>query len=483
MKNRNEKYKGSIFFCLAMLFCMSCNNWLDVDPKSQVKDRELFSSETGFKEALAGVYGAMTKEGLYGKELTFGMVGVLGQEWDYQSSTYQDDKDYVYENTVTVNRIDSIWTNMYNAVANANKLLAEIDDKQAIFTGVNYEVIKGEALALRAFLHFDLLRLFGASYAEDPDKVAIPYVTEYSALVFPQETVTAFLDKVLADLEAAAGYLASDPIFTGKSVTVADDNGYLVNRQVHLNYYAVKGLMARVYLYRKDYTNAARCATEVIESGRFEWVKQSNLTNAQTADLTFSTEHLFALNVATLKNTAEKYFSNTSGNNVFSITEATLLAYYETAEDYRYLYQFENGTGANSSSRYLKKFYQLDGDGNTPWNESYRNKIPLMKLSEMYYILAECRQNTGGDVLAPVNEVRKHRGIVELTENDLSGFDELLLSEFRKEVLGEGQLFFYYKRLNRAQIKRTDVDVIALKAYKLPMPKAEYDSPGRVDNR
>lgn len=60
---------------------VSCNNWLDVDPKSQVKDKDLFASKWGFKEALSGVYSLMTKEGLYGKELTFGWLGVLGQEW------------------------------------------------------------------------------------------------------------------------------------------------------------------------------------------------------------------------------------------------------------------------------------------------------------------------------------------------------------------------------------------------------------------
>ena len=57
-----------------LLVTVSCNNWLDVDPKSQVKDKDLFASEMGFKEALSGVYSLMTKEGLYGKELTFGWL-------------------------------------------------------------------------------------------------------------------------------------------------------------------------------------------------------------------------------------------------------------------------------------------------------------------------------------------------------------------------------------------------------------------------
>ena len=35
-----------------LLVMVSCNNWLDVDPKSQVKDKDLFASEMGFKLSL-----------------------------------------------------------------------------------------------------------------------------------------------------------------------------------------------------------------------------------------------------------------------------------------------------------------------------------------------------------------------------------------------------------------------------------------------
>lgn len=483
MKNKIFIYKWMILVCLPLFVATSCNNWLDVNPKSQIKDKELFSSETGFKEALAGVYSIMTTQRLYGRELTFGMLGMLGQEWDSSPTAYVDDKMYVYDNTTTTVRIDSIWTGMYNAVANTNKLLQEIDTKKDIFSGINYEIIKGEALALRGFLHFDLLRLFGASYEENPDKIAIPYVTAYSPQIFPQLKVKDFIELVLDDLKAAADYLQQDPILTGKNASVNDDNGYLMNRQVHLNYYAVKGLMARVYLYKKDYANAEICANEVINSGKFEWVKQQNLTNANTADLTFSTEHLFALNVVTLKKVAEAYFSSSSGNNTISLKGATLLSYYETATDYRYLYQFISGTGSSSESYYLKKYYQLSGESGTPWNPSYKNKMPLIKLAEMYFIIAECNRVNSGDVLKPLNEVRRNRGIIDLTEADQQNLDNIILSEYRKELIGEGQLFFYYKRINRSKILRSDVDVIATKAYKLPMPKAEYDNPDRVNNR
>ncbi len=477
MKNKINIFGKYLCFGLLLFVTSSCNDWLDVEPKSQVKDKDLFSSETGFKEALAGVYSIMTQEYLYGKELTFGMLGVLGQEWDSQPTVYSDDLNYNYDNTRSETRIDSLWCGLYNAIANTNKLLEEIEGKETMFSGVNHDMIKGEALALRGFLHFDLLRLFGASYAENPQKMAIPYVTTYTSDIYPQDSVGAVITKVLADLMASLDYLKNDPILTGKTVTETDDNGYLLNRQVHLNYYAVKGLMARVYLYKKDYRNAALCASEVIESGRFEWVKQENLTSESTADVTFSTEHLFALNVVDLENRAETYF--TTGASAFSLNEATLLGYYESAQDYRYLYQFKSGTGLSNTTRYLKKYDQPTGDVPT----SYKNKMALIRLPEMYYILAECRYHTSGDALTPLNEVRRHRGISNLSEGDLTNFESLLVSEFRKEIIGEGQLFFCYKRLNSSAIKRSDVDAIGAGVYKIPIPKDELQNPGWVTNK
>ena len=40
----------------AALLLTGCNKWLDVQPRSQVEDTELFSTESGYKEALAGIY-------------------------------------------------------------------------------------------------------------------------------------------------------------------------------------------------------------------------------------------------------------------------------------------------------------------------------------------------------------------------------------------------------------------------------------------
>lgn len=464
------------------LMLLSCNKWLDIEPKSQVRDSDLFSTESGFKEALAGVYSALTYEPLYGREMTFGLIGVLGYEWDSQASLYDADKAYAYEtNQSSLNRIEDIWNGVYNAINNNNKLLAEIEGKKSIFTGDNYAIIKGEALALRAFMHFDLLRIFGASYQENPQKIAIPYYKISSKEIAPQLTVEQVIDLAIADLNMAAELLKVDPILTGKIVSSTDDSGYLINRQVHLNYYAVKGLLARIYLYRKDQVKALENANVVINSTKFPWILSENLTNKTRNDLTYSTEHLFALNVVRLSTIYTNSFTATGGTNSFSILPATRNDYYDTnAADYRYLYWFSepNATG----NYYLTKYNQLT---EATWPIAYRNKMPMLKLAEMYFIAAEALKAT--DIVAAaamINQVRTHRGITAATI-DASNFDATLLQEFRKEFIGEGQLFFFHKRKNNAIVPRSGgLNIIALKGYKLPIPVSEFtNSPGRIDNR
>lgn len=51
-----------------------CNDWLDVSSKTEIPSDEHFSSETGFKDAVIGVYVKMSKPELYGKALDLAWV-------------------------------------------------------------------------------------------------------------------------------------------------------------------------------------------------------------------------------------------------------------------------------------------------------------------------------------------------------------------------------------------------------------------------
>lgn len=465
---------------LLMPVVSACNDWLDVQPRSQVEDTELFETESGYKEALAGVYSSMVSANTYSKELTYGFMGVLGQEWDfYYSTQYDDAAAYNYDASVTTGYLRGIWNTNYSGIANVNNLLAHIDGNKRLFSEDNFDVIKGEALALRAFLHFDLLRCFGVSFEVNPDQMSIPYCKALTYRVFPQLSVRVVTDSILSDLSAAEQLLeSSDPIVTGREITEMTDNGYLLNRQLHLNYYAVKALQARVYMWRGDYDKAQKAADVVIDSEKFPWTKVNSMQTG--ADRCLADELLFALNNLTMtSDVADNYFSDDSPYS-FAVTRERLLDYFNNAtQDYRYTFLFKNGTATHAANRYLRKYDEPSGN-----NNYYRYKMPLMRVGEMYLIKSEAayRQGDAETARKVLNQLRKARNLTALNKLPTDYYQELVYA-YRRELLGEGQLFFLYKRLNRPTILYSSVDAIGEKVYTFPLPLTETEMAEREPNR
>lgn len=477
---KTNKFNMVLLAGMSLFFC-GCQDWLDVRPKSEIKDTELLSNESGFKKQLAGVYTAMTDKKLYGKEMTYGLVDVLGQVWqNAEGERYNYSKLYDYEEAQTKTRVDSIWQGMYNAIANVNIILDQIDGKQDVFTGKNYSIIKGEALALRAYMHFDLLRLFGASFRVNASKKAIPYVSSYTSKIYPQLTVKEVAGLVVQDLLAARTYLQDDPILTGKEITTGDDNGYLMNRQVQFNYYAATGLLARVYLYMENPAEARKYAKEVIESEKFKWVEQKNLTGAlYSRDLTFASEHLFALNIVKLGELANTYFKVVAGGYYFSIAGREA-EYFPSSSDYRGTYLFTLEGGVNLYAKY----WQFTSTTSQPVNSYYQNKLPLIRLSEMYLIMAESYAEENPTMAASyLDKLTTARNLGNVSETPGFEINNAIFQEYRREFLAEGQLFFYYKRLDQANIPNAVKMPKDCKGYILPLPDVEKEFGNREENR
>lgn len=90
--------------------------------------------------------------------------------------------------------------------------MKNVEQHRDILVGEYYNLVKGEALALRALLHFDLFRLFGPVYAEDSTAISIPYYKEFQFDVAPSYAAHDFMNMVIADLLEAERLLVNDPI-------------------------------------------------------------------------------------------------------------------------------------------------------------------------------------------------------------------------------------------------------------------------------
>ncbi|MGP1623138.1 RagB/SusD family nutrient uptake outer membrane protein [Bacteroides heparinolyticus] len=472
MMAKIQKIRGILGILFLSLLSISCQDWLDVSPKSEVKYDDLFSYKNGFKDQLTGIYTALCADNLYGANLTFGMADALGQQyvWKQEAGTYYHLHRFEYENTTSRGVINNVWSSMYNAIANINIFLQGIDEHRGVLSEVEENVYEGEAYALRAFLHFDLLRWFGKSYVSGAGEKAIPYVKGVSKEVTPLSTVSECIDLVIEDLKRALDLLAVDPIKTGDSAT-----DFLGTRDFHFNYYATCALLARAYLYKNDKSNALRCAHEVIESNKYPWVESTNVTTntRETRDGIFKSECIFTLNNTRLKSLTERFLkegeSNTVGNLLIMSPEVCA-EIFETnlyGFDWRYNYYFET-----LSSYYLgsTKLWQF--------SSNYNNRQPLLRISEMWLIAAECAA-TKKDAVNCINTLRRHRGFDEGGMLAEEGTTDVMLKtiigkEYRKEFIGEGQWFLYCKRLDIEEIPNVTVP-FSKGFYILPMPDQEKE--------
>lgn len=135
---------------------------------------------------------------------------------------------------------------------------------------------------------------------------------------------------------------------------------------------------------------------------------------------------------------------------------------------------FRAGTWVDKDNYKIKKYYQTDAN-----NKVFIPKIPLIKLSEMYLIVAECwLEKDPGSAQGILEDLRKTR-FIDGVGYELSYVNQdILLEEMRREYLCEGQLFFQYKRLNHDIIRRSVMqgDVKASKeVFVLPMPEKEIE--------
>lgn len=477
-----KKYYIYILLAIAPLV-FSCENWFDVQPKSQVKSDDLFEAENGFKRALIGVYTLMADNEAYGANGTMAFMEVLGGTYTSvknRSHNFHEISKYDYEHTDAVKMIKQLWSNNYTSIANINNLLENIDAKQDVFSEGIYEIIKGEALALRAYIHFDLLRNFAPAPINGLGQNAIPYVDAVTVNPFPQLTVGQLLDRVIADLEQAEKLLKDyDPIgpafdsyeeqgngWTPTEEAAADSN-FLLFRKERMNYYAVIGTLARVYLYKgteEAKTKAYNYANDVIQSSKIQ-LNESTLVNmaevTQSVNTLMAKEYLFSLykrNLSEEVNEKYFYFNSLMNNDDLSIDEATRNEYYETSKyggvaDIRYNYLFS--TNLDGLSKYLSKYN---------FGQFNLKRIPLLKLSEMYLIVAET-----GESMDDLKYLRRMRGLKNMAPG--TTLTEEIAAEYRKEFVGEGQIFYYYKRLNQL----VNNDMTNAGKFVLPIPDEELE--------
>lgn len=510
--NLKSKIRNVFYASLLLIGSASCSDWLDVQMEDQVMENTLYDSNKGFQIALNGIYLDMAN--LYINDLTAGELDVMAQYYyvtENYDHSYKIYSGYKFDDVSFENYADDVWTKAYRLIANTNTLLEHCDEDDSKVSAEYYPIVKGEALALRAMLHFDILRLFGPVYsvADGPSQKCIPYQLSSSKDIQPLLPASEVLQHVIDDLEAASKLLYdTDPIITdGIRNSIQNDNGLandnLNYRQLRLNYYAVQALLGRAYAWKGDKAKAYEIAknniidkitTEDLEV--FPWAKKEDFEAEGKPDKLFSSEVFFAIYTLGRESVYTGLFSENldakKGRLTFvgtTLADSKFETFYDDPNDWRrgMWDVFDGGEASgnqtaedleNKKGLYLTKFKGVEYNANLNGTELYRYMMPLVRLSEIYLMAAEGAP-TREEALKYINVLRTHRACRNLEDDSTLDLQNVITKEFAREVIGEGQLFYYYKRNAMTEIiSGTSVDGtygMVLSNYVLPLPKSETD--------
>lgn len=475
-----------IMIFVQLLFC-SCNKWLNITPQTEIPAKDMFQKEQGYEDVIIGCYIKMADNDLYGLSLSIKEIEVMAQMWGKLDENNQKDlislKNFDFEAASAQNKFKNVYQKLYNVISQANTILENIEESGSVIKSKSKrDIIKGEALAIRALCHFDLLRIFGQVPVGANINVSLPYSEKTGTEGADLFTFSAYSEKVKRDINQAVILLATDPVKTYgvaklnsfSATTDYEVEDFLICRRFRLNYFAVKALQARISLYLGDKATANQAALEVInakDKDSKEAISLSTDADFIAFNNALPTETIFGLSKSALENMQTEIRLLKLGKN----QKKELFTGRNTASNNRFnLVWGKNVDQVGSEYDILNKYVQ-NKDQSENKSESYKIQnrwfVPMLRLSEMYLIAMESSNN-----LAQINELYK---TYMLARNEqVEGFDgiesakEEIVNEYRREFFAEGQMFFTYKRLNSSKMLWTNAKILESN-YIMPIPKSE----------
>lgn len=414
-------YRTSRYLLLSVLmFAMSsCDRFVEVAlPDSQLTAVAVFDNMTTANAAMAGLYTKLRTNGmLKGGSGTSANLGLYTDELDYyqQSPTSQ-----FYANTLIASesQVAELWNQTYNQIYTANAIIDGVASSAAL-PEAGRRQLRGECLFIRGLLHLNLLHIFGD----------IPYIntTDYSKnSTVKREPEKAVYEAILSDLKLAAELLPE---------------AYVTAERVRPNRLAALAVMARTYLYAREYGNALNAASAVIASPLYVW--ENDLAKTFLKGSTSTIWQFMPANGTAYTPDADTYIFTTRPH-LMALTPEFVNAF--EPSDKRKSTWIGSVTIGTETWYHAFKYKQRIIAGNA-------TEYPvILRLAEQYLIRAEAKLMLG-DVAGAKDDVNLIRRTAGLSNTSAATAEELLteiIKQRRFELFTEfGQRFFDLKRTGR----------------------------------
>ena len=444
---KSAKYIHSITL-LTLISLLSACDVLNIEPADQISSEQAFKNKSDIEKGIIGSYSELQSLSYYGR--SYLIVSDLAADnlehpLDATSADYDeiDNNALLPENGVA----GGLWASMYSGINVSNSIIAKVPEMKDM-TDAEKSVALGELYFLRALHHFNLMNYFGA----------IPIKTEPTVgtenLDAGRDATDKVFEQIITDLTYAETHL--DPSASLK---------------IRATRYAATALLARVYLYQKNYTAAYKSANEVISNGGYSLL--NNFADIFAADGSAETIFEVEFNELDRNRIAEHNFPKSLNGRREVATTKNLIDAYLPADK-----RFATTIAFDGSLAYANKYNDLSLGA---------DNVILLRLAEMYLIRAEAEANKANGNLAAVqddiNMVRKRAGLEDTNAGTKNELLQAIENERRLEFAFEGQRWFDLVRTNRATAVLPKVTNVTKTLYPIPLSELNTNnSPEMTQN-
>lgn len=411
-------------------------DFLERNPSDRVAIDSVFNNISGAEAAIQGLNRHMYRIPSDGREETFGqkgidlMMDVLGDDiaWEGPGAGWF----YAVTNYSSVSNggapLSYAWTFYYQMINNANRIIDHIDDIQD-GTDEQKAVVKAQAHAYRAYAYLNLVQLYQFPYVAHRNEPGVPVYTEPTREGKARSSVQEVYTQIEEDL------LLSESLF----------NQYAFSRNhfSDIDVTVVQGLLARTYLSKYDFAQAAHYASlaksnyNLMNSSQLlsgfnlaneEWMWGSSLNDEQSAPFKSFLSHM--------DYTVDGYASMGSQKLMNRYLYRTVMDENDVRKQWFY------ATAEGPFLQYSQKKFRVRTPGSSATDLHY------MRAAEMYFIEAEALAILGqtGQAAAVFEEVMQTRIPGYTAPADQVELVKTILENRRIEFWGEGHRWLDIKR-------------------------------------
>ncbi|GGB04464.1 RagB/SusD family nutrient uptake outer membrane protein [Puia dinghuensis] len=413
-------YKHLLIVLAAGTILGSCSkSFVTKTPSNNLPTPDALNSASALQSDLNGTYAEIRNVDQFGRD--FLVIGDLMADNTFVEARNSGRYLYQYADAIPVTDqvTRDMWGESYTGILRCNNII------DANVSGT--DAIKAQAYAIRALLYFKLVNIWATPYTSDSSAMGVPLVLHYNVTATPaRSSVGAVYRQIVSDLTKA---FATAPAYVN-SVT--------------LSKYAIEGLLARVYMYMGDYTDALTAAKDVINNGPFTLVSANSFLSfwANPGVHTDAVEVMFEIDCDPVNNNAFDDLGAIYINGYQDIYCSSQLAGLFDSTDVRLFLLIQGTTKSGALAYLVNKFPNAQNND--------RDNLKVIRLAEVYLIAAESAARLGQTTAAQgyVNSVAQTR------DGAFGGYTDSgpaliadIVQERRKELAFEGDRLFDMNRL------------------------------------